>query len=172
MYDGIQRDAGQRHLASRVTLHERAADSAAVADLSVTDVADYLRKQRHSFGEQLRPFHGGIAHEGTDDQAVPGDGNVVELVDLVDVDQGGWAPQSHVEHRHKALTTGEHPCRAIELVQEGDCFGDAAGAAIGKSGGFHGFWLVPGWVGPMPANRASTRSTADVGALTNGRAVR
>jgi hypothetical protein len=99
---------------------ERPAEGAAVAHLSIADERHGARKQRQSLGHHARPFERGIARERTDADAFGHELDAIEAGHPVEVDDGGWPQQAHVQQRDEALAAGEAARVAVVPAECGD----------------------------------------------------
>ena len=82
---------------------QAAAKRAAHPDRIMRDVADDKRQQLPQRTFHHRLVKGGMAHPGTDREGIAIDGEPVEALDLVDVDQMGRPRHPERHDRHQAL---------------------------------------------------------------------
>ncbi len=88
---------------------QAAADRAPVACGGQPDVGERLSQQRALGGDQRVGLGIDLAHERTDDEAIAGDSDVVELPAAVDRHEHLGSGQPEIHERNQALAAGENP---------------------------------------------------------------
>src|SRR5262245_54599037 len=88
-------------------MRQAAAHGAAVSGLNVPDALQGHAKQGNALGERVVTLDRDLARARADARLLWFDGEVLERVDLVDVDEHGWTNQSHRHHGHETLPASD-----------------------------------------------------------------
>ena len=106
------------HFCRRIRQGDTAADSAAVADCDMGDIRHRFGDQRQVFGDDVGVDHFDMAGQRADAHRVAVERDTFKIVEPIDVDQHVGLRQTHVQRRHKALTTGEDTSSVAVRVEQ------------------------------------------------------
>ena len=135
---GIQRERNSRQLGQRVAVGQAAADGATVARRGQPHVGECCGQQRALGLNQRAGLGIDLAHERTDDEAVAGEPDVVELVAAVDRHEHLGPGQPEIHERHQALAAGEDAGVVAVFGEGSDHLVERLGGDERERGRLHG----------------------------------
>ena len=112
-------------------------ERAAVADLEVPDQRRRAGEEGHPRGHLGVVLDRRVDRRRADHDRVAVGVDPAELVDAADVDEVVEVGEPERDHRHEALTSGEHLGAVAELREQRDGFVDALGGVIVERRGLH-----------------------------------
>ena len=104
----VERRQHQRPFGRWIGVRQAAAERAAVADRIMGDVAHHVGEQLAERALADRAVERGMAHTRADHELAVGDGEPIERIDAVDVDEMSRLGEPERHGRHQALAAGEH----------------------------------------------------------------
>ena len=137
----VQRHHAGRQFGRRVGVGEAAAERAPVADRRMRDMGDGLAQQGRVRSDFRRAGKFDMARQRADGEDIAAQGYSLELGDRADIDHQFRTDQPQIHRGHQALATGQQLGAVAMRDQELQRVGDAGGACVGESRGFHRYDL-------------------------------
>ena len=117
---------------------DRPADRAAVADLEVTDERDRLGEQWHRLAGRGVVLDRALRRHRVHREGAVRAGDTTQVVDPIEVDDVLEARQTQRQHRHQALSTGQHLGLVAVLGEQRVTSESDSGAWYSNGAGFIG----------------------------------
>ena len=118
-------------------MRDRTADRSAVANLVMRDVLDRLGKQRMADGKPGIAFDIAPSDPGAEANTILADANRIEILQMFQIDQQFRCSQAVREHRHQALTAGNHLGVSVPGCEQTDGLGNGRRRRIFKNRRLH-----------------------------------
>ena len=136
---GRERDQFRR----RIEMAQRAADGAAVAGLTVSDLQQGLVHDRPARAHRLGKFEVTLARHGPDVERALRVADVGEALDAIEIDDVIGQHEAHVEHRHQRLAAGKE-LGVFQAGEQPDRLADGFRIVIAKGRRLHRWRVGPG----------------------------
>src|SRR5207249_4805682 len=150
-----------------IGVHDRAADSPAVADLAVADPHDRVVQQRPPRGDVVAALDLRVTHHRAEQKAAVLDLDLPERFNAVDVDQPARPRKAEVHQRHQTLPAREHLAFVAIARQQADRLVDRARVVVLERRGLHALassmtrcGLSGSWVTSTPSASATALAIA------------
>ena len=115
---GVENQRQGRVVAGRVGVGHDATDAAQVADLVVADLVGDLGQDGQVLLDGVAVLELDVAHQRAHAELAALDGDVVELLDRIDVDQGAGLGEPEAHERDQAVAAGQHLGILAEALQQ------------------------------------------------------